>query len=68
MRFIQRRMPHWLWLIILKGEPSHRPQVSFLPLVEDLGTNPPTPQPSLTKTLEILEAQGRRQEGIDTSS
>ena len=34
-------------------------QVSFLPLVEDKGTHPPAPQPSLTKTLEILERQGR---------
>lgn len=59
MRFIQRRMPHWLWMIILKSEPSDRPQVSFLPLVEDKGTIPPAPQPSLTKTLEILEDAGR---------
>ncbi|GJJ71455.1 hypothetical protein EMPS_03805 [Entomortierella parvispora] len=59
MRFIQRRMPHWLWMRILKSEPTDRPQVSFLPLVEDKGTIPPAPQPSLTKTLEILAATGR---------
>jgi hypothetical protein len=52
-------MPNWLWIMIMKKATAHRPQASFLPLIEDKGTNPAAPQPSLTKTLEILKSQGR---------
>ncbi|KAG0047058.1 hypothetical protein BGZ83_007801 [Gryganskiella cystojenkinii] len=58
-RFLRRHMPRWLWLAILKKLMSKRPQASFLPLVEDNGTQPAAPQDSLIKTLKILEAQGR---------
>lgn len=34
-----------------------RPQASFLPLIEDKGTLERVPQPSLAKTLPILEAR-----------
>ncbi|KAG0044809.1 hypothetical protein BGZ83_009915 [Gryganskiella cystojenkinii] len=57
-RFIRRHMPLWLWMIALRKRVSLRPQASFLPLVESRGTHPPSPQPSLIKTLEILAAQG----------
>lgn len=45
--------------MIMKKATAHRPQASFLPLIEDKGTSPAAPQPSLTKTLEILKSQGR---------
>ncbi|KAG0021953.1 hypothetical protein BGZ81_008732 [Podila clonocystis] len=34
---------------------ASRPQLSFLPLVEDTGTTRPIPQPSLQKTLPLIE-------------
>ncbi|GJJ72578.1 hypothetical protein EMPS_04936 [Entomortierella parvispora] len=58
-RTIRRRMPGWLWTSLLKKAILHRPQASFLPPYEDVGTVPPAPQRSLIKTREILVAQGR---------
>ncbi|KAI1317683.1 hypothetical protein EDD11_007989 [Mortierella claussenii] len=57
VRFIARNMPHWLSRMAFKPIVAHRPQVSFLPLVKDEGTFPPTSQPSLEKTLAIIEAR-----------
>ncbi|KAG0365578.1 hypothetical protein BC939DRAFT_524869 [Gamsiella multidivaricata] len=53
VRFTTRRMPKWLWMIALRKMASNRPQVAFLPLVEDKGTVKPTYQPSLYKTRKI---------------
>jgi len=50
-----KRLPLWLWKRLLAKKIEARPQVSFLPLVEDKGTTPPAPQPSLYKTLALLE-------------
>ncbi|KAG0333475.1 hypothetical protein BG000_009119 [Podila horticola] len=50
-------MPRWLWRRILSKLASSRPQVSFLPLVENNGTGKIARQPSLYKTLAILEQQ-----------
>ncbi|GJJ71680.1 hypothetical protein EMPS_04030 [Entomortierella parvispora] len=57
VRFVQRRMPRWLWIMILRKTAVYRPQVSFLPLVKDSGTVPAAPQNSLIKTLEILASR-----------
>ncbi|KAF9302671.1 hypothetical protein BGZ74_005016 [Mortierella antarctica] len=54
-RYILNNLPK---LIIEKAAYDNvrsRPQVSFLPLVEDGGKIPASPQPSLDKTLEILK-------------
>ncbi|ORZ04545.1 hypothetical protein BCR41DRAFT_425848 [Lobosporangium transversale] len=61
-RFITRNLPTWLWNIMLKRMVESRPQVSFLPLVKDKGTVPPTYQPSLQKTLEIRKARETAEE------
>ncbi|KAG0043825.1 hypothetical protein BGZ83_011002 [Gryganskiella cystojenkinii] len=57
VRIVQRRMPRWLWLIILKKTAVYRPQVAFLPSVEDKGTLPVVPQNSLIKTRAILASR-----------
>ncbi|KAF9333061.1 hypothetical protein BG006_004049 [Podila minutissima] len=50
VRSLFKWMPKWAWKkLIIKGT-TVRSQVSFLPPVEDLGTVPPTYQPSLHKT------------------
>ncbi|KAF9428633.1 hypothetical protein BGZ94_001656 [Podila epigama] len=54
-RAIFKRSPAWLWRRIMTKRTAARPQASFLPLVEDKGTSKPQYQPSLHKTLEILE-------------
>lgn len=54
-RYWLKHMPHWLWRRVLIQSALVRPQISFLPLVEDLGTTKPITQPSLQKTLAILE-------------
>ncbi|KAG0041514.1 hypothetical protein BGZ83_001701, partial [Gryganskiella cystojenkinii] len=60
-RLIQRWTPNWLWTFFLRKKVASvfRPQVSFLPLVEDRGTVPAAPQRSLIMTLEILASHGR---------
>ncbi|KAF9954069.1 hypothetical protein BGZ72_004931 [Mortierella alpina] len=56
-RFFVKNMPTWLWRKVLVRHAAIRPQVSFLPLVEDRGTVRPEYQPSLHKTLEILKSR-----------
>ncbi|KAF9897833.1 hypothetical protein BX616_004910 [Lobosporangium transversale] len=56
-RYATKKMPTWLWDILIKRMLESRPQVSFLPLIEDKGTVPPKYQPSLHKTLAIRKAR-----------
>ncbi|KAF9899082.1 hypothetical protein BX616_003293 [Lobosporangium transversale] len=56
-RYISKNPPAWLWNILIKRMVESRPQVSFLPLVEDKGTVPPKYQPSLQKTLAIRKTR-----------
>ncbi|KAG0342757.1 hypothetical protein BG000_001617 [Podila horticola] len=58
-RFLMKRVPAWLWRRLQIQMSAARSQVSFLPLVEDKGEVKPMYQPSLHKTLAILEKQGR---------
>ncbi|KAG0042624.1 hypothetical protein BGZ83_000244 [Gryganskiella cystojenkinii] len=55
VRFFFLHIPNWLWISMLKKKNLDRPQVSFLTAVDDNGTVTPTVQPSLVKTLAILE-------------
>lgn len=50
-----KRIPPWLQRKIVIKMTETRPQVSFLPLVEDKGTVKPIYQASLQKTLAILK-------------
>ncbi|KAG0097694.1 hypothetical protein BGZ93_002175 [Podila epicladia] len=53
-RAIFKRLPKWVWnRFFLATMSTARPQVSFLPLVEDAGSLPPLYQPSLYKTLAL---------------
>jgi len=45
-----------------------RPQASFLPLIEEKGTLELAPQPSLTKTLPIIQQRVRAKERADKRS
>ncbi|KFH63684.1 hypothetical protein MVEG_10377 [Podila verticillata NRRL 6337] len=56
-----RRIPSWLWKRIVAKSVLARPQASFLPLVEDKGTKPAIRQPSLYKTLPILEKRAKEE-------
>jgi len=49
-RFASRNMPVWLHRIAIAKMAANRPQIAFLPLVEDKGSVKPIPQPSLIKT------------------
>ncbi|KAF9357706.1 hypothetical protein BGX34_009263 [Mortierella sp. NVP85] len=49
-RSMIRNLPKWIWLMTLRKLASNRPQVAFLPLVEDKGNVKPVSQPSLSKT------------------
>ncbi|KAI1321059.1 hypothetical protein EDD11_008640 [Mortierella claussenii] len=53
-RFVSRHMPRWLWVMALRRMASNRPQVAFLPRIEDKGTVKPAYQPSLYKTQETV--------------
>lgn len=55
IRYLQRNMPMWVWTMILKKMSLQRPQISFLPRVEDRGTVPAAAQPSFIHTQGILE-------------
>ncbi|KAF9386070.1 hypothetical protein CPB97_004156 [Podila verticillata] len=55
-RFVTRHLPAWLWKVILTKMAADRPQVSFLPLVEDNGSLKPKAQPSLQKTISLAAA------------
>ncbi|KAG0008745.1 hypothetical protein BGZ81_003893, partial [Podila clonocystis] len=48
-------MPKWLWTLTLSKRAGQRPQVSFLPQVEDNGTARVRYQASLYKTLAIIK-------------
>ncbi|KAG0090118.1 hypothetical protein BGZ92_003660 [Podila epicladia] len=67
-RFLMKRIPAWLWRRLQIQMSAARSQVSFLPLVEDKGEVKPMHQPSLHKTLAILEKQGRAVPSVDTTS
>ncbi|KAG0055385.1 hypothetical protein BGZ83_008777 [Gryganskiella cystojenkinii] len=60
VRYLFNNMPKWLWVIVVKKMVESRPQASFLPRIEDRGTNPPIPQPSYIKTRAILEQLATR--------
>jgi len=55
MRAFFKYMPQFLFKQLLAQMSEHRPQLSFLPLVEDKGSVQPAYQASLHKTLAILE-------------
>ncbi|KAG0362307.1 hypothetical protein BG005_006137 [Podila minutissima] len=55
MRAFFKYMPRFIWAKLLTQICANRPQLSFLPLVEDKGTVPPAYQPSLHKTLAIFK-------------
>ncbi|KFH66160.1 hypothetical protein MVEG_08261 [Podila verticillata NRRL 6337] len=55
MRTFFKYMPQFIFKQLLAQMSAHRPQLSFLPLVEDKGSVPPAYQASLHKTLAILE-------------
>ncbi|KAG0334888.1 hypothetical protein BG004_000232 [Podila humilis] len=61
IKFVYRHMPDWLMRTILKKSVLIRPQVAFLPLVEDKGTVPCIPQPSFVKTLPIFQERIEKQ-------
>ncbi|KAG0342047.1 hypothetical protein BG004_005771 [Podila humilis] len=58
VRACMKRIPSWLWKRLMIKMSVVRHQVSFLPLVEDHATVKPLYQPSLHKSLDILEARG----------
>ncbi|KAG0334887.1 hypothetical protein BG004_000231 [Podila humilis] len=64
-RFVFRHMPGWLLKSILRKSVLVRPQVGFLPVVDDKGTVPRLPQPSLEKTLPIFLARMEKQKADD---
>ncbi|KAG0050058.1 hypothetical protein BGZ89_003974 [Linnemannia elongata] len=47
-RYISKHIPKWVFDQIQIQATSYRPQVAFLPLVEDTGRYRPAPQPSLS--------------------
>ncbi|KAG0267403.1 hypothetical protein BG011_005688 [Mortierella polycephala] len=49
-RVVMKHMPRWLLMMELRIMAKHRPQVAFLPLIEDQGTVKPAYQASLHKT------------------
>ncbi|KAF9563169.1 hypothetical protein EC968_004977 [Mortierella alpina] len=57
VRYMAKNMPDWLWTFSHTKNVANRPQVAFLPLVQDEGTVRPQYQPSLHKTLEIIRAR-----------
>lgn len=61
-----KRMPKWLLRKIMISMSVSRPQVSFLPLVEDKGQVKALYQASLQKTLAIIE-QRRKTAASGTS-
>lgn len=52
-----KRIPSFLWKRLIIKLSASRPQVSFLPLIEDNSKARPLHQPSLHKTLAILKEQ-----------
>ncbi|KAG0019607.1 hypothetical protein BGZ81_009672 [Podila clonocystis] len=66
-RIVMKRLPLWLQRRILIKATETRPQVSFLPLVEDKGTVKPIYQASLQKTLAILKKRSANEKAKVTS-
>ncbi|KAF9384136.1 hypothetical protein CPB97_005906 [Podila verticillata] len=62
VRAVMKRFPDWLWRRLKISMNRSRPQVSFLPLVEDKGSVELLYQPSLHKTLAIHKEQTLAQE------
>lgn len=56
-----RHMPRWLMKMVLIKMVSARPQLSYLSLVEDIGSSKPIYQPSLHKTLAIHKTRATRE-------
>ncbi|KAG0331450.1 hypothetical protein BG004_001657, partial [Podila humilis] len=56
-RKFMKHIPAWMWRRLMIKMSVARPQVSFLPLVEDDATVKAQDQPSLHKTLAILKEQ-----------
>ncbi|KAF9177442.1 hypothetical protein BGZ49_005647 [Haplosporangium sp. Z 27] len=50
IRYILNHIPGWLWTAMLSGTLRCRPQISFLPPVDDKYVVEPMHQPSLEKT------------------
>ncbi|KAG0035783.1 hypothetical protein BGZ82_005121 [Podila clonocystis] len=63
-RFLFKYMPPWLMRQVIIKACRARPQVSFLPLIKDLGTVKPANQPSLDKTLAIIEKRMAEKGGL----
>ncbi|KAF9327949.1 hypothetical protein BG006_008829 [Podila minutissima] len=61
-RSLFRNMPQWLLKQILIKMVAARPQVTFLPLVEDTGSAKPRYQPSLEKTLAIHKMRAAKKQ------
>jgi len=61
-------MPRWLMKRIIVKMVAARPQLSFLPLVEDTGSTKPIYQPSLEKTLAIHKARASAKKQSDTTA
>ncbi|KAG0342032.1 hypothetical protein BG000_007225 [Podila horticola] len=59
LRGFIKRMPAWLWRRVLIKMCQARPKASFLPLVEDKGTERPLYQASFEKTLAIVEERNK---------
>ncbi|KFH65705.1 hypothetical protein MVEG_07809 [Podila verticillata NRRL 6337] len=68
IRLIRYYMPTWLWLRALKRTILYRPQVSFLPKVDDKGSVLPIDPPSFVKTKYMLEKKGRNPSSQEPSS
>jgi len=62
VRAVMKRFPDWLWRQLKISMNRSRPQVSFLPLVEDKGSVKLLHQPSLHKTFAIHKEQALTQE------
>ncbi|KAG0299767.1 hypothetical protein BGZ98_009772 [Dissophora globulifera] len=60
MRQFMKHVPRSVWYRMRAKIAGYRPQISFLPLVEDKGTDPPRPQLSLETT--------RRREQVSVSA
>lgn len=61
-------MPRWVLRLILVKLIETRPQVSFLPFVEDTGSSKPTYQSSLEKDLTIHKERAAKQQANPTST
>ncbi|GJJ75047.1 hypothetical protein EMPS_07405 [Entomortierella parvispora] len=61
-RFINAKMPKWLFMIVLKKSAEYRPQASFLDPAEDLGTVRAKGQTSLAKTRILIQALLKKQQ------